>query len=782
MTGISGLFIRIKRHVFTLVLFLIAVLSLSCVNPVSSIAGKWNIRKSGNLVVIEAGILSQKLIISDSLFMTPELLVNRDNLLKEPGNELSVTFMKAFPNKEPQGIDYSDKGGVEQTDAVKNQTDALTVKKNGERFATGVTWTDSLPVDKHVFSGLFREHGCTISEPAEGVKRLTVSFAANNDLDGIFVEVNYEIYTGYPVVRKWITFLNKGKQWTKISDLMLENRPLKERFSHVTLLTPNSRGLDPSILAYGDSSCSEGVISVNEAPSKLRHLGIDGVSGYDPDLFEWVIGPGESFVSDPVFLYAFSGKSYKTVSALSTALDRCVETRFRDFLNGRILRPVERDKSIAPVFCSWTNYSAGINGSNMKRAADIASQIGFRCFQLDAGWSETGPGAGWSVSSPVPNSNFPDLPGLSNYIHSKGMKTGLWYSDFISEKEYGNKRGHTVLFSLPLIRRTGGLGLSMCYGKSREKYIDDLVFLHNKYHTGYFKQDLSDVCYGDLAAGHESRTLRESYLRGLRGLFAVQDEIHRRVPDVWLQLSHEIYWETPGPEADVAVLKHADSYHSAPNEYWGAGNRSKLVSPEWKCNADSLKQKLIQGAFRARDLWYRHRGLPLDRIEVFGAVTTNFKGSLTPQIQDRQACSWLMGAPISFSGDLTSLTPENIERYHYLFGMVDSLEQKYRICSCFQYSGVPAPTDEGWHWWGKLNPEGNGAVIVLRGSGGAPEHEVNIPWVESRKRYHLKGLLSCTDLGYFSGKQLHDGKLKITLPPFGQEIIEISDKNNKYGK
>ena len=46
------------------------------------------------------------------------------------------------------------------------------------------------------------------------------------------------------------------------------------------------------------------------------------------------------------------------------------------------------------------------------------------------------------------------------------------------------------------------------------------------------------------------------------------------------------------------------------------------------------------------------------------------------------------------------------------------LERAYGIYKHFQFSGVPEPTDVDWHWWGKLNAAGHGAVVVLRGSGG----------------------------------------------------------------
>ena len=138
-----------------------------------------------------------------------------------------------------------------------------------------------------------------------------------------------------------------------------------------------------------------------------------------------------------------------------------------------------------------------------------------------------------------------------------------------------------------------------------------------------------------------------------------------------------------------------------------------------------------------------------------------------------------MGAPLSFSGDLSSLTEENIIRYHDRFNLLEQLEKKYGIYSCFQYSGVPEPTDTGWHWWGKLNNEGCGAVVVLRGSSGADNQCINIPWVVTTRKYRTKGLFSGREFGIFTGKQLQEGVLYLSLKQYGQEIIEISLKNNR---
>jgi len=171
-----------------------------------------------------------------------------------------------------------------------------------------------------------------------------------------------------------------------------------------------------------------------------------------------------------------------------------------------------------------------------------------------------------------------------------------------------------------------------------------------------------------------------------------------------------------------------------------------------------------------------HRGLPLECLEYYCAATYSRQGSLTPEVQDRQVCSWLMGAPFVFAGDLTTLTEENIERYRDRFDIVKRLESQYGIYRHFQYSGVPGPTDIDWHWWGKLDEKGEGAVVVIRGSAGKPKCAVNIPWVLPQGRYRVAALFGEKELGNFTGSDLINGKLEIALPKYGQEILEVKSK------
>jgi len=187
-----------------------------------------------------------------------------------------------------------------------------------------------------------------------------------------------------------------------------------------------------------------------------------------------------------------------------------------------------------------------------------------------------------------------------------------------------------------------------------------------------------------------------------------------------------------------------------------------------------LRNDLIKSCEQARHRFYDHRGLPVYSVEFYAAHAVSIKGSLTPEVQDRQICSWLMGGPTVYAGDLSSLTAEHITHYRKRFDLLKALQKKYNIYAYFQFSGVPQPTDTDWHWWGKLNAQGYGAVVVVRGKEGKNVRTINIPWVNAKRKYTVTAHFANKKLGVFSGEQLIKGSLHLALPALGQEVIELS--------
>ena len=722
-------------------------------------ASKYHISIDGDIITINAGILSRTLDLAGNKVKITRLRIAEKELLSEPGRDFQFTFYEASPNRRPPGLRLTADQKAEWADAEMKDAKEQPVQWNDPVVVSGATITDS-----------FRIVSKEITQPSKSVTRLCIRLRSFS-INAIVIELHYEIYDGYPAIRKWIGITNNSARWLKIDSLSIDEISLSPVFDLATPLTPEEKGAESSIISFSNSNRSTGIIAASEIPSALRHIAKDGAMGYANEYFEWVLGPSENFVSEQVFHFAFDGSNIKTISGTSSALDRAVEMPFKDFLRNCVGLRGPAASVPAPIWCSYTNFLVTLTDANMREQADIAARIGFVTFQLDEGWAGT-PAPGGSE----PGTGFPDFESTSKYIRSKGLKLGLWISCFRGE----NSKDMSAMpdgRSLPIFTN-GKRGYGMSFSSQwRDYFANDIVYLKDKYGMQYVKVDLTNPSKGDIADGHESRTKKESLLRGLRGLLQFFKNIEEHAPDIWTQVTHEIYWKTPGPPADIAALKYACAFHTTPNTYLGAGYGSKRVSQDWDIDPARMRNDLIKSCFEARERFFSHRGLPCYSVEFYAAHAVNIKGSLTTAVQDRQICSWLMGAPTVFAGDLSSLTEENIQHYRNRFDLLKKLQAKYNIYQQFQYSGVPAPTETDWHWWGKINENGFGVVVVIRGNAGENDRAINIPWAGANIKYTVTALFTNKKIGMYTGKQLQTGIIKLALPILGQEILELSPAN-----
>jgi len=734
---------------------------------------------SENRITLSAGSVQKQLRIEETNLLVDAYLLDGQSLLGDASHEIFLQISKASPNEQPLGIDEAQAEEIRQRATMQNQTDALDVSgdKAIRLIQQNITWADTIVLQSDNWKDVFRKAYCIVSTPKPGVHRVNVRFATLDcpTLPELTVNVYYEIYEGFPAIRKWVTVSNHSAQWLKIDTLIVDGLAVSETFRTVTDLTPIERGATTSIRSYGTPDHSAGIIVGSEVPSAIRVITPEGRAGYSEEFFEWVIGPAERFVSEPVFHYGYSGETYKTISAVSTPLDRTIERSFRQFLHDCVgVKRIDASQFV-PLWCSWTNFMSHVNEQNIAEMAQLAAECGFRGFLIDAGWGTSFSNV-FAPASIIPDAKkFPGFGKTAENICSQGLALGLWVSCFRHPDFDPDLKAVPNTFSIPRIKRDEGIAMSYA-SRWRYYYAENLLKLRDQFGVTYFKQDFTNIKFGDLSRSNNSRTLKESYLRGLRGLFEAQDIICEAAPDIVIQLTHEIYWGTPGVPCDIAALKHAHTYHIPPNDYSGAGNRGQRVR-EWANNPnvtpERLQADLIRGCFNARNRFYAHRALPLQSVEYYGAATVNVRGSLTPDIQRRQICSWLLGTPNTYAGDLASLTEENIKTYKENFDLLARLNDNYGIYQHFQYSGVPAPTDTDWHWWGKLNEDGAGAVVVVRGSGGVGDRSVNIPWVQPEKRYRIRVCFADRVLGDFTGHELIAGKLNVALPSTGQEILEL---------
>lgn len=737
-----------------------------------------DITRAGDEVKIEAGLLVKRISTARQSPGITTLYMGPEALLEKEASIASIDFHAAQPDEDPRR-NLSSTGNapvITQTNVEARGSDGLSVSGDNvdRQPLERVTWRPIAGLDALLRDGNFGEIHITIVVGDRGEKRVGISIPITKpaELAGVSFETFHEIYENHPVIRKWHVIKNDGDHWIKINNLLIEPITVGENHRHRVNLTPDERGAASSIIAFEDATRQEGIMLCSEVPSALRSMASTGSMGYNEAFFEWVLGPGESFETDPVFIYGYRGTVTRTCSSTSVPLDRVVEGPFKTFMEEIIGIRCVPDRMPVPLWCTWSNFQAAIDDAIIRDQACIASRAGFRGFQIDAGWSNSEDPADWTSGGREPHpGKFPDFQATCKVVRDLGMRLGLWTSCFRNRKS-PDLRDMPAGTSIPIVRRGECFGMSFA-SEWRHYYAKDIISMHDVLGATYFKQDLTNIKFGDIAAGHDSRTRKESYLRGIRGFFEAQDIIHEKAPDACTLLSHELYWGTPGTPCDIAAVKHSWSFHIPPNDYSGAFPRRERIARKetWlKLN----RWQLLAGCVNARRRFFAHRGLPLYCIEYYGAATINKDGSLVPRIQDRQVCSWLMGIPSVYAGDLSSLTEENIQHYKKRFDMVAALQEKHGIYKHFQFSGVPAPTDTGWHWWGKLNPEGCGIVIVLRGFLGSPSKRINVPWVPAGKNYKVVALFSGRVLGTFTSDELREGKVRLSLPRLSQEMLEIS--------
>jgi hypothetical protein len=727
------------------------------------------------VAALRSGALERVVRVGDGNVSTTSLSVAGREVLAEPAREFSMVLSREKSNRAPRGLTAAEAGEKNYFGggaSARWRSEGFDPSRYDDPRPDAPKWIEPRAIEGKSWRLSGAAPLTEVTRPAPGVTRLAVRMAAGKDpaLAGVHIELYYELYDGHAAVRKWIVIRNRTNLWLKLERLVVDDLHLAPLTGKP--LAAAMHGVQPSVVAFEAPGARYGVIAASEIPSALRSIAEHGAMGYTQSLFEWVLGPGEEFSSEPVFYYAFHGPVRETVSAVSTPLDRTVEGPYMEFVKRHIGVAAETAPLHGPQWMTWAYFYDRIDDQLVRQLADIAARAGFTEMLFDDGWQKG------RLGTEVDTRKFPDFAATSGYIRSRGMALGLWVSCFrdLDSRDLAEMPEARVL---PVLLRSSSLpGLAMSFASRwREYYVKDLVALARRYHITYFKQDFTNVMYGDLAAGHESRTRKESLLRGLRGLLDAQAMLRRAAPEVVNEITHEIYWGTPGVPADLAALKHTARFHIPPNESIGSN-----IAWEFKGRSISAQEHgaaLRRGCWLARQRFYSHRALPLYALEFYAATSASHLGSLTSEIQDRQVASWLMGMPVCFSGDARTMTDANIAQYRKRFDAVKRLQSAYGIYRNFQFSGVPEPTDVDWHWWGKLNAKGHGAVVVVRGSGGAARRMVNIPWVAREASYRVAGLFSGKAYGVFRGQVLQDAGVAMELPVYGQELLDMAPVSAK---
>ena len=145
-----------------------------------------------------------------------------------------------------------------------------------------------------------------------------------------------------------------------------------------------------------------------------------GINDYD---FNWLLGNEETFIT-PQSIISYS---YNGIDKMSQAFHRFIKENIITFTKDN------QYKSI--LFNSWEGTMMDFNTGSILEYVDQAKNINAELFVLDDGWFGKRNDEWSSLGDWFVNKDKIDLKKVIDYVHSKGMKFGLWFEpEMISPK------------------------------------------------------------------------------------------------------------------------------------------------------------------------------------------------------------------------------------------------------------------------------------------------------------------------------------------------------------
>jgi alpha-galactosidase len=523
------------------------------------------------------------------------------------------------------------------------------------------------------------------------------------------VEVNYLLYPGMPVIRKWINFTNAGTTDLKLEGVTVEN--MQSAFSSTTSVVYHNYGRmkqlgtfvgnwDDPVIAIHDITHRRGMAVGNESPGVIKRTayntsannieaGLTLPGGSFP--FRKWLKPGESWESPKVFVcpYAGSDNGFEAINnQVGEFLVRTMSSRIYQL----------KDKPTF-VYNTWVPFRTFINDGMIREVARAAADCGIQEFIIDDGWQVNEGGVtsalGWGNNYgdwKVDEKKFPGgLKPTFDYIRSLGMKPGLWISIGSATRDSKVFREHPEWFVKNRKGQPGNLHevveksdfYTSCFGTDWFGYIKKAILaLANDHGLAYAKLDFSVVtsayvtdptisgCYATDHPYH--RDHEESYIVIYQRILKLFDELHREAPGLFLDCT----FETAGKLQfmDYAFALHAD------------GN--------WFSN---FEEPSPLGPLRIRQMaWWRTPAVPASSL-VIGNLAMDDPGF-------EFGLKSLVGTLPIVLGDPRKLSAERKSSIRKWSKWMQQMQARYNYMNFRKdLPGFGEPAEGAWDGWMRIN-------------------------------------------------------------------------------
>ncbi len=610
----------------------------------------------------------------------------------------------------------------------------------------------------------------------------TINLKGTKELTGIELAVTYLLYPGLPVIRKQITIINKTDK-----EIMLESLDVDKMivdFSYVESVVYTNYGRqkklstyvgnwDDPILIVHSYQKSAGILLGNEAPGVLKRISYNtsmndaniGLTHTDDKYpFRKFIESGDKWASPRTFIipYINSLDPWQVINtSLATFQRKNMGLRIFEIKN----RPYFMYNNYIPFFDKF-------NDSLLTSVAKATAECGVKQFEIDWGWQalqnayNKADATSTQVGDWVVNKRkFPDgLPSFFKKISKLGLESGLWLSVgsavdsssvFMNHPEWAVKdktgKSANIHSYYDVDMKT------MCFGTDWKEYIKQhLINLVKENGLKYLKLDYSVAtsayineyenagCFAIDHPFHKDRS--ESFIVIYERLFDLFDELHKEVPDLYIDCT----FETAGKLQliDFAFCEHAE------------GN--------WLTN---IVEDFPVGSFRIRNLaWWKSPAMPASSL-IIGDLQINSRDFI-------QELKTLIGTFPITCGDPRKLDPSKKAEIKMWAEWILQMQKKH----CYDLfrqdlPGFGEPIEGNWDGWARINTDTKeGGIIGVYRQGSLDEiRTVSVKGLEKNKIYNIKLAPFAKILFKMSGKALEEKGFKVKMDQYyDSKLFEIT--------
>lgn len=615
-----------------------------------------------------------------------------------------------------------------------------------------------------------------------GGRGISILMESNQKETDLRIELNYILYPGLPLIRKWIGFVNIGSGDMKLEALNIEdiqttisqtNANIYHSYGRMKTIGWYVGNWDDPVLVVHDVTRRMGIAVGNEAPGVIKRSAYNthsdnleaGLTHPDQDFpFRKWLSAGEKWESPKIFVAIYSDRDdgYEVIN-------REINVFTTLFMHPRIVRL--KDKPVF-VYNTWNPFRTFVNDSLIRDVARAAAECGIQEFIIDDGWEVN---AGGQTSQLAWGNNYGDwlvdenkFPGglkpTFDYIRSLGMKPGLWISIGAATSDAQVFREHPEWFVENRNHRPGNLHFvadssdfyTSCFGTEWKNYIKEAVLrLVKDYGLGYAKLDFSIVtsayitdnsisgCY---ATGHPyHRDHAESLLIIYERVLELFDELHAAAPDLFIDCT----FETAGKLQlmDYAIASHAE------------GN--------WLSN---FEEPSPLGSLRVRQMaWWRSPAIPASSLVIGNQCLDDpgFELSLKS----------LTGTLPIVLGDPRAVTPARRELIRKWSEWMQQMQSKYDYMSYRKdLPGFGEPREGYWDGFMRINFKDKSGGIIGVFRHGSPESSrmVFLQDLQPDKQYIIRMAPDGKEILKSTGKKLMKEGFRIEINElYGGNIYEI---------